>query len=160
MPLTPIAGRVPVVRFQPRPMHGNMRRWMEAKFCSRREAVYGPWFSKRIVGRVKHTYLPWVWGDGRQIIGIRPVATSLGCYMIAGDSSWHLNNDDGLRAYLDDIYTLLEEQFGECHCEDCDSEYADEFGPEKYGPYDIFREWPTPCFSVGTRWFREEMRRG
>jgi hypothetical protein len=48
----------------PRPMHGNMRRWLTRKYCARREAVR-LWGEVR--GRVKHALLPYVWGDGRSL---------------------------------------------------------------------------------------------
>jgi hypothetical protein len=96
--------------------------------------------------------LPLEFGDGRQVIAIEPVVTGLSHYVVAVDWAWHLNNRDGLRAYLSYIYGELEAYFGACECEEC-REGEDRQWIES--PHD---GWPRPCFQIGTRWWQMEGR--
>ena len=124
-----------------RKMHGNTRRRLKSAFC-RREVVH-LWGERR--GIVRHALLPCVWGDGRQIIAYRPINTRLGHFVIAGDSSWRLDRGD-LHDYADEIMRLIEEHFGECGCDECRD-------GGKPWPH-IFKQWPTPCFSGGSEWWK------
>lgn len=125
-----------------RRMHGNRSNRLRRDYCHRQ--------ARRIDGRrrfVVPLLLPLGFGDGQQLLGLQPVVTGLSNYVVACDSAWHLNNYDGLRAYLPYVYRELEDYFGACECEEC---RKGEEGHWVESPYDC---WPRPCFSMGTRWW-------
>lgn len=130
---------------EPRRMHGNTLRHLTGKH-GRRQAVY-LWGDRR--GIVRHYVIPWVWGDGRQIIAYRPIETRLGHYVLAGDSSWQLDRGD-LHEHTDEIMDLVEDSFGCCGCDECRED-------GKSWPY-LFKQWPTPCFNGGSEWWTIETR--
>ncbi len=129
-----------------RRMHGNMANRLRREFCGEQQSYL--WGEKRMV---VPQLLPVVFGDGKQIIAIRPIVTRLSHYVVAVDSSWTLNVPwrpwkATIRDHLPKIYEELENWFGMCKCEECrdlDEESVD--CPHKC--------WPRPCFQIGTEWW-------
>lgn len=124
-------------------MQCNRVNHLERSHCQRQASYL--WGQKRIV---KPELVPFEFGNGKRLIAIRPIATRRAHYVVAIDDSWDLNDDGGLREYLDQIYETIEDHFGRCWCESCaepeDGERLPETGHEC---------WPAICLEVGTEWW-------
>lgn len=125
-----------------RPMDRRLRTALERAFCREQESYL--WAQRRIV---KPVLLPVVYGDGRQIVAVRPINTRLSHYVVAVDSSITLPHGT-MHDLIDHIYEDLEDEFGMCiHCIDEDEEI------------DPFAEWPAPCIEGGSEWWLLANRR-
>lgn len=64
--------------------------------------------------------LPKVYGDGKALFALATINQRPRYYVIQGDSSWQLSDDDGDGPYfgelVDDILTDLEKYFGNARC--------------------------------------------
>ena len=70
-----------------------------------------------------------VFGDGRLLLEIIPLATRPNFYVVRVDSSWGWNeggrnNDAPIRDHLDEIYDAIEDEYGDtvCDCPDLPAE--------------------------------------
>lgn len=109
------------------------------------------WGQKR---RVTPVLLPIQFGDGKQLVGLRPLSTRLHWYVIAIDSSIKDLDGDDFRDLVDQqLYVEIEEQFGRCHCESCFSEEDDHDGVLTEDDRDPFESWPAPCWQYGCHWW-------
>lgn len=107
-------------------------------YCMRQASYL--WGRKRII---KPVLLPVQFGDGKQIIAIRPIATRTHHYVVAIHSTPDLDDRDGwtLHDDLDAIYDEIISHFGKCCCEDDDQ-------------HDPFKAWPAICLEVGCEWWQ------
>jgi hypothetical protein len=128
----------------PAPMSAGRIAYLRRRYC-RRQANY-LWGQKRIV---KPVLLPVQFGDGKQIIALRPICTRTHHYVVAINSTpnWFGRDcPDTLHDELDAIYESLGERFGEC-------------SSENDPPDDAFKEWPALCLDGGTEWWNLTPRR-
>lgn len=89
-----------------------------------------------------------VFGDGRQLIWLAPLATRPNWYVVRIDSRWKLSNHetgDLLHDHLDDIYNSIEAEFDVSNSGDVDS---------------VTRPWPAFDHSCGCGWGAQDWPRG
>lgn len=122
------------------PMSPQRKGRLRSVYC-RRQASY-LWGDRRII---TPELLPVEFGDGRQLIAVRPLNPRRSHYVVAVDSSLRVWAGD-IHDVIDQVYEELETYFGHCGCEECYSEGK---------PWPItFKQWPIPCFNLGTEWWR------
>lgn len=122
--------------------------YMKRKWCRRHTGTL--WGRRRWV---KPVLVPKIFGDGKVVIALRPIATRLHHYVVAIDSTWNLDNhcnfdlkpgqapQPELHDHLDEIYDAIIDHFGEVD--------TDEDG-ERTG--DSFKQWPAIDLSIGCEW--------
>lgn len=126
-------------------LRGRRAAEIKRRFC-RRQADY-LWGQRRLV---TPEFVPWFWGDGHKIVGLRPIIVRRAWYVIAIDSrmeigrpSGRFDEDDAFRELLDEsIYPTLEDHFGMAFADDDEDD-----------PVDVFAEWPQVNHEVGHEWF-------
>lgn len=131
-----------------RRMRPNRIRRLERRFCHKTLNI----LYRAPRGVVRPLLLPVQWGDGRQIIGLRPIIIRMSWYVVAIDSRMEIGRpthgfeeDAAFRDLLDDdIYEEIEDYFGYVH-----SDEADEEG------FDAFAAWPRLNHSGGHEWWQE-----
>ena len=124
-----------------RPMSKYMQRRLTDKHC-RRQASY-LWGQKRFV---QPRLLPFVWGDGKRIVAIRPIITRTHHFVVAVDSS--IAHERDVHDIIDDIYEVHQEHFGSCECYEC--------GGDDIDSDDVairFKQWPVICTNGGCEWW-------
>lgn len=128
-----------------RPLGTRIASDLKRRFCKRQiDQLYG---QRRFV---TPELVPFRWGNGRQIIGIRPLILRRSWYVVAIDNRMQIgrptgcfDEDDEFRELLDDsIYPEIEEYFGRV---DWDESQTDEF--------DAHAAWPMVNHEVGHEWF-------
>jgi hypothetical protein len=134
-----------ILEMQSRKMSGQMAAAIRRKHCRRQRSIL--WIKVRIV---TPELLPIVYGDGKQIIALRPIITRREHVVLAVDSSIDLEH--GLNDYIDQIYQDHSEFFGQCCCAEC-------VGDDDLSTDDLFKQFPMMCFSHGSEWWQLEMRR-
>jgi hypothetical protein len=122
-----------------RTMSARMRKRWERKYCTERDSYL--WGQKRLVTPV---LIPVVFGDGKQALAIRPIATRLSHYVLAIDSTIKVEGG-GVHDFIDQFYDAIEGRFGSCCCENCNGEFEN---------VEVFEEWPIPCLNTGSEWWR------
>lgn len=89
-----------------------------------------------------------VFGDGRQLIWLTPLATRPNWYIVRIDSRWQLSNHategELFHDHKDEVYDSIEAEYGESD---------DDYGGER-------REWPALNLSCGCGWGEEDWPRG
>jgi hypothetical protein len=125
--------------FVHRPMSPRMQKRLREQFCKRHASVL--WTKKRfIIPEV----LPFVWGNGKLIVAVRPIITRKEHFIVAVDSSWQNDMHD----LIDDIYDVHEDYFGPCRCVECGGD------EEEHEDGDIrFKQWPVICTNGGCEWW-------
>lgn len=124
-------------------MSHNRSAYIRRVYC-RRQANY-LWGQKRII---KPVLLPIQFGDGRQLIALRPITTRTHHYVVAVNSvpDWFERGTPLLHDHLDAIYQEIKEQFGDVTAWHMGDE------PER-GECDPFKEWPAICLDIGCEWW-------
>ena len=124
-------------------MSRNIAAYLTRRFCRRKMNVV--WGQRR--GIVTPVLLPIAFGDGRQIIGLRPIMLRKSWYIIAIDSTMEVGgNADDFRDLLDErIYPELEDRFSLASRPDDEDE-----------DYDFFAEWPAVQHECGHEWWVEK----
>lgn len=125
-------------------MAANRIKYLRSRHC-RRQANY-LWGRKRII---KPVLLPVQFGDGRQIIALRPITTRTHHYVIAVNSSpnwFNRETKETLHDQMDDIYAEIEDKFGNI------TRWYIGDDPER-GLCDPFKEWPAICLDIGCEWW-------
>lgn len=101
------------------------------------------WTTKRIITPV---LLPFVFGDGKLIMAVRPIITRREYFVVAVSST--LSRAAHLHDLIDDIYEVHEEHFGSCQCVECGGEV------ETHNNGQIrFDQWPVICLNGGCEWW-------
>lgn len=96
--------------------------------------------------------VPVVYGDGLQVLAMRPIITRRSHYVIAIDSNIRVHAGD-VHEITDSIYETLDELFGNCGCSECGGDpIPNDTGGWKENAL-IFKQWPTPCLNGGTEWW-------
>jgi hypothetical protein len=133
---------------EPSSMTSNRRRYLQSRFC-RRQASY-LWSEKRII---KPVLLPIKFGDGKQVIAVRPITTRTHHYVVAINSTpdwFERGQKETLHDQMDAIYEEIGERFG-----DITGWYLGDDQREAHlGKCDPFKEWPAICLDIGTEWWR------
>jgi hypothetical protein len=103
-----------------------------------------------------------VFGDGKQVISFTPWDTRPNYYVVRVDSFWGVENEDepSVGDFTDDLYTAVEDQFGNaawCACSNEEREKPCEEGECVKGGED----WPalhdfTGCCSWGRLWLDDD----
>lgn len=120
------------------PLPDDRKDALAKRFC-RKQADY-LWGQKRLVTPV---LLPTQWGDGCQIIALRPIILRMAWYVISIDSSMDLGSDEWRDLLDEEIYDELEDRFGRVTPED-DAE--DDF--------DCHAVWPAVNRDSGHEWWQ------
>lgn len=119
------------------PLPDDRKDALTKRFC-RKQADY-LWGQKRFVTPV---LLPKQWGDGLQLIALRPIILRMAWYVIAIDSSMDIGS--GWRDLLDEeIYEELEDHFGRVTPED-----------QKEEGFDCHAAWPAVNHDCGHEWWQ------
>lgn len=130
-----------VYGFVHRPMSKYMQGKLTAQFCKRQASNL--WGKKRII---QPQLLPFVWGDGKRIVAIRPIITRTHHFVVAVDSS--IVHERDVHDIIDDIYEVHEEWFGRCECVECGGD------EDTHDDGDIrFKQWPVICTNGGCEWW-------
>ena len=137
MPDCPLHGTqlAPLVR----QLRGQRAADVKQRFC--RKQADRLWGQLRFVTPV---FVPWQWGNGRQVIGLRPIIVRRAWYVLLIDSTTEIgrpnnqfDDDEAFRDLLDSsIYETLEDEFGIADAEQ-----------------DVFAEWPAVNHECGHEWF-------
>ncbi len=108
-----------------------------ARFCGKHTAeLWGQPFKAEPVLLQKQ------WGDGCQIVALRPIAVRRSWYVIAIDSLMELGSDEWRDLLDSDIYEELEDQFGRVCKEDQENE-----------EFDCHAAWPMVNHDYGHEWW-------
>lgn len=105
-----------------------------------------------------------VFGDGKQWVGWRPLASRPNYYVVRVDSRWNLSNwgrGEPLSDHITDIYQAVEDEFGSADCSSCGEIFGDGDGhcDECADMTASDAEWPALDDSVGgCEWFEYEPR--
>lgn len=132
-----LADAIAATTMTPRKMDQPTQKRMRKKYCQEQMNV-GTFPSRK----VKPELLPVQWGDGRQIIALRPVILGQAWYVISIDSGMEIGGRANLFRDLleDEIYPELEDHFG-LFMNDTDEDI------------DLFAEWPAVNHEGGHEWW-------
>lgn len=119
------------------PLPESKKDALTKRFC-RKQADY-LWGQKRFVVPV---LLPKQWGDGCQIVALRPIILRKAWYVIAIDSSMDLGSDEWRDLLDEEIYEELEYHFGRVTPED-----------EEEEGFDCHAAWPAVNHDTGHEWW-------
>lgn len=97
--------------------HEALRRQIEVPVLGRLWGRTTGWFVPRLLDRV--------FGDGRKLMAVAPL-DGRPCYIVVRvDSNTESLTDEPIgdeRYLIDRIYDAAEDQFGRCHCEECEED--------------------------------------
>lgn len=130
-----------------RPMSRQQQTAWRRKYCRRQLSIL--WTERRII---VPELVPVIWGDGQQVIAVRPINTRREHYIVAIDSGIRVESGD-VHEIIDNVKEIIEELFGMCQCVECGGE---EIPNDPRGWKDLartFKQWPTPCFNGGCEWW-------
>jgi hypothetical protein len=130
-----------------RKMSKRMQEQIRKQFC-RRQASY-LWGKKRIL---TPELLPFVFGDGKQVLAVRPIRTRREHFVVLIDSSVKVYSG-GVHDIIDDIYELHMNTFGCCSCQDCGGEPIDDDDDCDKENAMLFSQWPIICRNTGCEWW-------
>lgn len=132
------------VAFASRPMGKRRQAELRAKYCKRQASIL--WTKKRFI---TPELLPFVFGDGKLILAVRPIITRREHFIVAISSTFG-KRDIGRSVHdiIDDIYEVHEEHFGPCGCVECGGDEADHNDGQIR-----FDQWPVICLNGGCEWW-------
>lgn len=123
--------------------HEALRRQIEVPVLGYLWGQRVGWFVPRLLNRV--------YGDGRKLMAVCPLDGRPRYIVVRVDSNTESLTDEpaeGESYLIDDIYSAAEDQFGLCHCEECDEEQPEacKFPIVHWGDGSAWSEidWPKP----------------
>lgn len=123
--------------------HESLRRQIEVPTLGYLWGQRVGWFVPRLLNRV--------YGDGRKLMAVCPLDGRPRYIVVRVDSNTESLTDataGGESCLIDDIYSAAEEQWGYCHCEECDRDQPERlpFPVAHWGDGSSWSEisWPRP----------------